>query len=1435
MNQKEGEISQNGTIVASDHFISDEPFNPLNESMSRGHGIKSNRPPVTKFKIEKAMIKDSTASFQRKYRDQLKSLIGSYMVNSSYQGDEVLCDKAGNYYIINGRNLHKPDVDNEGGVDIIQNKDGFAIIDEFKTKDNSWEGYLATSNINTKLKKQFSNPDDHKQHTNQPTTADPQNEQNDFSGLFGESLICYWTAKELTFYSDEQEKALLTLNLKATYPISNPVFGFFGYMAWVHSGTKSVVIYNYFTQKEIIVPPEQIAKIDKTEKIAFIRASTSDIHFFTSRNWVKIGWDGKVAWRKKFNPSVFEISFKLGNLCYARGKELRIYNFTDEYLVNKLIFDWDVKDLLMSIDSHQLYILCVNEKEGLSKIFVYDTKRNKVTKHIDFKSKVQQIFVCANNSNLFSRINDKIILNELRTNYIDEEIEYTFQTNENKMPLVRMLSPCNDRVYIMTDDQIMGVHTSKKANMMKHVMRYQIEERTERATFFVYEEEIVIDHGDSKITIYDKNGTKTISASNRYLTEYKRAKRNYQSKLQQMTSNKSFGELEENDNYEGVIQLHDDNVPIPIKKTRIFFVDRSACYPFNYLFYHIDDKMLIFYENVNQEPIEMMQMDVQMIEGVVNRDATILYALQKNDSVSMWDLVSKQKVRHIYDNVRKIYLSNSEKYLYLFTKTKSIEVIDIESNYQRVFSINMKKYFDGNPPDDIREFDGCNKMKVLIGDKILIVGLTHEISIFEAQFIKTFFSKSKIFSDQDFLTFYTNYRKVYKESLFLQRYFNPILLAALKGFPKALNYMLVNTPVDYPELNSHQISPMVYSFNVNDLSCAETICNYLLSLEKPVILLNDELDALLEFDYGFSKALLAKQITEVKKFEHSKDLIIRKGNIKNGINLVASANPYFTMVSCRELLKRNGKETVENLDYKELIVKAKTNQTVHVSSTPDKSPENGVGNQIEEEKPLAKQTTIQRELNGARSGTIVSALKLAKKEQSTITRKNEDKGSAVMYYKIAGQINLTEGSEGSRQFLQCYRETEHDEFIMSNWRFVIDYKWNIFLKFYLIQAFINFIQAGLLTYYLFNPSHVWAFALDIIVLGLIFFYELLTALLNIGTYFKDVDNYFDFSGVILGISVIIITFILSQTGAEADDSNDSLTLRSFQVLTMLIFYYRTMTYLKSIDYLRHIVAMLIAVTIDILDILLIFVVVIVGFALLFAKSNIDPNLTLADSLIYCFMAVFGQISDQYSKTYIDWIINIFLGIFLSLVLVNFLIAKMSNKYSELENSQIAVNYREKARIISEFEIWNNVFKKKNASAITRKSKSNLAISDNKDIAHSKTKALQLLKAFNSSKTKRSPATETDDNSTHYSYFFIGANVEKYTEQSSKDADVHNLVKQVNKQQNDLQSDLTEYKKINARTQDQIIEEIRGLKRSIEALKDPTSMKEIQNQNGTNNR
>ena len=54
---------------------------------------------------------------------------------------------------------------------------------------------------------------------------------------------------------------------------------------------------------------------------------------------------------------------------------------------------------------------------------------------------------------------------------------------------------------------------------------------------------------------------------------------------------------------------------------------------------------------------------------------------------------------------------------------------------------------------------------------------------------------------------------------------------------------------------------------------------------------------------------------------------------------------------------------------------------------------------------------------------------------------------------------------------------------------------------------------------------------------------------------------------------------------------------------------------------------------------------------------------------------------------LEWILFVLFSIFLPIILVNFLIAKMSNRYVQLEEIEEVTSYKEKASLISEIEYF----------------------------------------------------------------------------------------------------------------------------------------------------
>lgn len=61
-----------------------------------------------------------------------------------------------------------------------------------------------------------------------------------------------------------------------------------------------------------------------------------------------------------------------------------------------------------------------------------------------------------------------------------------------------------------------------------------------------------------------------------------------------------------------------------------------------------------------------------------------------------------------------------------------------------------------------------------------------------------------------------------------------------------------------------------------------------------------------------------------------------------------------------------------------------------------------------------------------------------------------------------------------------------------------------------------------------------------------------------------------------------------------------------------------------------------------------------------------------------FFIIFGEMPDIDTWDLLEYVPFVIFSIFVVLILINFLIAKLSNKYSELENKQIMIYYQDMA-------------------------------------------------------------------------------------------------------------------------------------------------------------
>lgn len=120
---------------------------------------------------------------------------------------------------------------------------------------------------------------------------------------------------------------------------------------------------------------------------------------------------------------------------------------------------------------------------------------------------------------------------------------------------------------------------------------------------------------------------------------------------------------------------------------------------------------------------------------------------------------------------------------------------------------------------------------------------------------------------------------------------------------------------------------------------------------------------------------------------------------------------------------------------------------------------------------------------------------------------------------------------------------------------------------------------------------------------------------------------------------------------------------------------------------RNVIDMLVGVAKGSVSLLLIVALIVVQLSIIFVKTK-DDNDSLGTYLMHTINSVLGEITFELEDLgFLSWIVLIFTCIFLPVILINFLIAKISNKYTELEELEEVTSYREKAELVAEIEYF----------------------------------------------------------------------------------------------------------------------------------------------------
>ena len=147
-------------------------------------------------------------------------------------------------------------------------------------------------------------------------------------------------------------------------------------------------------------------------------------------------------------------------------------------------------------------------------------------------------------------------------------------------------------------------------------------------------------------------------------------------------------------------------------------------------------------------------------------------------------------------------------------------------------------------------------------------------------------------------------------------------------------------------------------------------------------------------------------------------------------------------------------------------------------------------------------------------------------------------------------------------------------------------------------------------------------------------------------------------------------------------------------VSLLLMYYRSFSYLRVIDLFTTLIGIINVIIIKLLAFFFVLIYLYVATALVMIKLN--PEQTKAENFEVAYVwSFFGGIGGEDFKEFKYSTIAILFGtLLITIVLLNVLIAYLSNLFSRLEEQQYANDLKEKASLILDLEIVAYFFRYK---------------------------------------------------------------------------------------------------------------------------------------------
>ena len=171
-------------------------------------------------------------------------------------------------------------------------------------------------------------------------------------------------------------------------------------------------------------------------------------------------------------------------------------------------------------------------------------------------------------------------------------------------------------------------------------------------------------------------------------------------------------------------------------------------------------------------------------------------------------------------------------------------------------------------------------------------------------------------------------------------------------------------------------------------------------------------------------------------------------------------------------------------------------------------------------------------------------------------------------YNLRIDFNFLKASQSSLIFLNCYRLSENIKFVLSPFRYLIQFKWEKIKKWFILLGFIFGLHIWFFSLYLLYSDIMIYFILDIIIIFLLIIYEILQIITVLKFYSKKL-SFLEITLFLLDFSVLIMNYNKNKINAR--------TLSSFNMICIIIIFSRGLLHLQVFDTLRHLINMILSV------------------------------------------------------------------------------------------------------------------------------------------------------------------------------------------------------------------------------------------------------------------